>query len=370
MSLVTPFNRGRVNPIYKAGGVNVNARLGEHDMAARAMRLLQTASGSGATAQPYFDAPQGIYGRSYAVAEMGEIAFRNRDYTDREMHAVSDSVPGAFSSNVSMEVSTTLNLLGDKVQPGQTSFTDADAREAIANKLQIIGIVIADNRDNNESNLTLMSDGVITLANSGRHAIPPGWIIANVPSVHTFREGTRGSPDEVEGGRVTLQTEPYDPSIHKHTPSRVYACWQMFSNDAERAKEIYLQSYISLSLHLVASVLSIALTAISFLAVKQAIMIKNDSLYSALTIDKAARDKNSVARGLVDEVFLAYGNNRHTLASKAQDSTALARASAIGQYMYAVGEHVRIVLERVIGRALVGAIPKNDMDVHLMNPSR
>jgi hypothetical protein len=371
MSIVTPFNRGRINPIYKAGGVNVNARLSEHDMAARAQRLVAQNSPNGPVSQPYFPAPLGIYGRSYAVCEMGEIAFRNRDYTDKEMRAVSDSVPGAFSSNVSMGAATTLNLLGDKVMPGNAGYTDADAREAIASKLQILGVVIADNRDNNESNLTLMSDGVITLTNNGRHAIPPGWVIATVPSIDSFREGTRGYADEIEGGRVTLQLEPYDASLHKHTPSRVYACWQMLAREGvDRAKEVYLYSFIMLSMHLVTSILGIVATALAVLADKKAIEIRDAGLINGLTVDSGMRNGNSTARAVIDQVFLAYGPQRHKLGGAAVDNAARARASAIGEYMYAVAEHVRVVLERVVGRALVGSVPKNDFDCHLMNPSR
>ena len=371
MSLVTPFNRGRINPIYKAGGVNVNARLSEHDMAARAQRLVSQNSTHGPVSQPYFPAPVGIYGRSYAVCEMAEIAFRNRDYTDHEMRAVSDSVPGAFSSNVSMGAATSLNLLGDKVMPGNHGYSDADAREAIAGKLQILGIVIADNRDNNESHLTLMSDGIITLQNNGCHAIPPGWVIATVPSVNHFREGTRGYADEIDGGRVTLQTEPYDATVHKHTPSRVYACWQLFTREGgERAKEVYLHSYIMLSMHLMSSILGIVATALSVLVANKVITVNSATLLRDLNVDTGLRNGGSLARSIIDEVFLAYGPNRHKLGGASVDKEMRARASAIGEYMYALAEHVRIVLERVIGRALVGSVPKNDFDIHLMNPSR
>jgi hypothetical protein len=369
MAQVAPFNKGRINPIYKAGAVNVNAKLSEHDMAAR-MRRVVKATHPGVP-QPYFAPPIGVYSRSFATCEIGEFAFRNRDYTDQEMDKSNSNAPAAFDSNISVAVMTTLNLLGEAVAPGQKTYSDADAREAIAVKLQIFGVVVADNRDNNESNLTLMVDGVFTAVNNGSHAIPPGWVIATVPSASDVdkRQGGRDVIEEKEGGRVTLRLEPYDASIHKHTPQRAYACWKLWSSDMERAKEMYLHSYILLSMHLMSSVLGIA--AITISALKKANFINTDDaeiakILSALT--PTNRGGSNIQNKIIDAVFVAYGDARHTLGQV--DAATKQRAGAIGEYMYSVGEHVRVVLERVVGRALTGAIPGDDMDIILMQPSR
>lgn len=372
MAQVAPYNKGRINPIYKAGAVNVNAKLSEHDVVARTRRMLNASQNNGP--QPYFDSPIGVYHRSFAHCESGELAFRNRDHTAQEMDKSNSNAPAAFDSNIAVAVMTTLNLLGDRVAPNQSTYSDADAREAIAAKLQIIGVVIADNRDNNESNLTLMTDGVITLVNNGKYACPPGWVIAKVPKVSDVnaRKGGRDNvAEDQEGGRVTLQLEPYDAAIHKHTPQRVYACWNLWSSDAEKAKDLYLESYIRLTIHLMSSILGIVANGVKVLIESGLLAatdrgVSNDNVMGWLA--PSNRGGSAVHKAIFDAVFVAYGDNRHILGQA--DDFAKRRAGAIGEYMYAIGEHVRIVLERVVGRALTGAIPGDDMDVILMQPSR
>lgn len=384
--LTPPWNKNRINPIYKAGAVNLNAKVNAADISARLQRLeLASDSIHGARFAPYYPPPSGAYGASFRWAEVAEVAFRHRDYTVNEMDEATKLGPSAFSSNISFGVMTTLNLLGDYDE----SMDDTEMREALMQKLQVMGVVIADNRENNESHLTLVSGGLMTMVHNGTRDISPGdWLIVTAPSREDLvnRKGGKDTAEEQDGGRVTLRLEPYNAVIHTHTPKYVYAALVAWENNQVQAKRTYLHSYLTLCLALHASTMKIV--AAGLLALRDQAAIADgpgsaqksgvsgiNSTISALVgkpvggapVPPRARELRSAVR---DAIFAAYQRDRRLGKPGGIVGLDANAMEGIGLYMRAAADHVRIVLERVIGRALTAATPSNDVDISFIQPAR
>jgi hypothetical protein len=395
MAVQPPFNTRRTNPIFEAGQVLITGRLSAAAVMDRDARLKRHAVKG--TSQPYFGAPTGTYVESYRVIESYEIVFRNRRFAAQEMAAHHGGRPAAFSEEVSVDVMSTLNLLGDanRVVKG-VKVPDAVLREEIAQQLQIVGISKTSNRDNNESHVTIIVGGVLTKEHDGTRAFEPGdWAIATVASREQVPRdasgfGGKDYAEEQDGGRVTLRLEPYNHSIHMLTPQHVYACLEIWHLDQTHhtARETYLQSYLDASLALQQSILRIA-TASAVALVNARVLQPAANFDEVAGVHPSLRDPSvsfgmkiahvlagdikenlggkGLQREVMREVFAAYIEDKQREIWR--DRNANNAASGIGEYMIACAYHVRVVLERVLGRVLHGAPPKTDIDLAMFNPS-
>jgi len=369
--LGAPFNRDRINPIYKAGAVNFNAQMNASDVDARLKRLEVSAESiHGSRFNPYYDAPHGPHANSFRTLEVAEFAFRNRDFTNLEMQQ-NMHTPAAFDQNVGMAVMSTLNLLGDHDE----TISDEEMREAIMQRLQFVGIVVADNRGNNESHITLQAGGLMTVSYNGTKSGNAGdWLILEAPSRADIvnRQGGKDTAEEQDGGRVTLRLAPYDSRIHSHTPTYIYQALLLMQNDMGKARKRYLHSYLMQCRALYMSLCKIVAAGLIGLANANMLNAVNmDSIVSALcgtTVGKTPPPANqqTIRYAVRDAVFAAYrrektGNGGVGVAAQAQEG--------IGLYMVSVADHVRTVLERVPCRALTAYTPKNDLDISFIQPA-
>lgn len=372
-----PFNRDRISPIYKAGAVNLNGHMNASDISARLQRL-DAASDSilGARIAPYYDPPTGAHGNSFRTLEIAEFAFRNRDFTNAEMQE-SQRTPAAFSDNVGIAVMTTLNLLGNYDE----DMDDSEMREAIMLKLQFIGVVVADNRVNNESHVTLMSGGLMTVQYNGTKPGNAGdWLILEAPSRIDLanKKGGKDTAEEQEGGRVTLRLGPYDSKIHSHTPKYVYAALKMMEEDLLRAKRTYLHSYLVMCAAMYASMCKIVAAGIVGLV---SVGVLGDgprgtaaeavSALCGTTVNGTPLPNNhKEIRYLVrDAIFANYIRQRGSRAIN-PDTVPVQAMEGVGLYMHAAADLVRVVLERVVCKALTAYSEKLDLDVTFIQPAR
>lgn len=400
-----PYNKRRINQVYKSGQVNINGRLSRHDMAARYDRMERGSALSSGESLPYFGPPTGLFARSFNIIDEGEIVFRNRNYTVEEM-ARDGSVPPGFDDSIAVDVASTLNLLGQKSRTvAGVNVEDSELREEIAHSLQILGFALTENRKNNESNVTIMIGGIHTTEHNGTKPIECGaWVMGEVPSNgdvphDRFGLGGKDYPDETQGGRVTLRLAPYDKTIHKLTPQRIFNCLQAVWDSragASKAFETYLHSYIESAIAMQHSLLRIVAAGCRAL-IDTDMLVAGDKLKSATdplepsgfntdpkrsakerigALLMAQSGKRGVERGnvtlhqraVLESVFLAYTTNG--IKTLKTEKFAPDAAGGIGLYMVCAAEHVRIVLERVIGRALHGAAPGTDVDIAMTQPSR
>jgi hypothetical protein len=333
-----------------------------------------------------------VFVRSYKVIEPYEVVFRNRDFTLQEMASHTGDRPAAFSENISVDVMATLNLLGESGRTVKGAKVDDEVlREEIMQKLQIVGFSKTGNRDNNESHVTIIIGGVVTVEWNGTQTGEPGdWAIVTAPSNTAVPHDAtgRGGKDYAEeqvGGRVTLRLEPYRADIHMLTPQHVYACLSAWRADKRGTRQTYLQSYIDASLALQQSILRIVVAGASALVNTGLLAPAADALARAMPQALAAATPlqqlqhllaggakenlgaSQFQREIIDEVFAAYVDGRKQQIWR--DRSRNNAASGIGQYMLATAHHVRIVLERVVGRLLHGVKPNTDVDLALLNPS-
>jgi len=204
--------------------------------------------------------------------------------------------------------------------------------------------------------------------------------------------GGKDYVEEMDGGRVTLRLMPYDKTIHKLTPQRMFNCLRGLWDRqmAVETRESYLHSYLQSAVALQHGILRIVLSG-AYALIDTKMLAGGAELVNATKIlkippatspaEKAKQRKravvssrldkaevNGIQRAIMERVFQAY------IASKQQelwkDRYANDAASGIGVYMVSCAKHVRIVLERVVGRALRGAAPGTDLDLSMCQPSR
>jgi hypothetical protein len=372
--LTAPFNRDRISPIYKAGGVNFNAKVNAYDIEARLSRLQAPIdSMHDGRPLPYYGPPSGPHANSFKVMKMSEFVFRNRAFTNLEM-ANPQNVTPSFNSDIGINVCSTLNLLGDYDE----SLSDEDMRESIMQQLQVFGVVVADNEKNNDSAVTLMAGGEETLRYNGVAQGNAGdWLILYCPprSEIANKVGGTDDADEYDGGRVTLRLAPYDSRIHSHTPKYIYTALKEMEKSLDGAKKRYLESYLVMCTALYASICKIvaaglyALLSENYVAganVAQAISNLTNANVGNTRPDGRAQ---ALRRAVRDAVFAGY-IRQVTLGAKNNHNVDVRAMEGIGLYMVATADHVRTVLERVICRALTPYSPKLDVDVSFIQPSR
>ena len=204
------YNENRMNIMHAHGIVKLNALI---DWTA--------IKWAGDNTNPLFARPEGQYSLSYQTVRTAEIAYRIRSGINSSIYEFRSQ--DARTEDIGVPAITALNGQGNAKQ-----------RESFISTIEIIGIVMQETEENNDSRFNIHTGGLHTITNNGNKAIEPGsWVMAYVPKQKEISSGGTDHPAD-KAGRVTLWYKQYDAAIHKFTPKGVYRC--LTSNDEERKR--------------------------------------------------------------------------------------------------------------------------------------